>query len=1397
MSKLVDTLRQVGSLHASGEFTLDVQQADSKMSRFQFAQEQDFLYQLVGGLYRLGARQVDVTYAHDLLTIALDPLAVPDAYPKELAGQVLEEFSRWRRLAAACQAILAHAPRGFEWRGKNKQAYDCLTGQTLHWQRVHLQEIQIGGLPDALVQQALAELRWRAVYHRLRLTVQGNVLPGLTDALARVGDKHGFFGCDPTRPAQLLLVVDEMISDPKPLAVEIPWQGVVYWDQQRVRMDASLAAVVEDEDYAGLLGAIPQTFARCLLELRPLCGRGEIRRFLLDLMRPPAPPWLHSIYDQLLGLELFKDYQEQAWSLLKLRAHCQKTGEPAYFSEQMPPPDLSQVILREQSPSALDCLAIHLPGQLQEATPLAIRQLQRRANLHKWQTRPSTGLQLPSQDWLTQRKCDDLVIGVSDDWCQPGGTISLLHQGKLLGHRSLPHPEVAFGVVCELEQEHISELWDDIAEPRWLPLSSIIFGHLEELLADMAANPDSLSPLRTHLLGHLAASDNPQDSYFATTLLFRDWMGQPYSIFSLLKAKGEGYLVGLVAPDRRPPAAPPEFLPKAVFVLDGMSEGRCLTKVKELSLRDFDAWLDDLVEAIESPQPADLDSPWTVSWEGEDYRAQLRLNPLWDQAEVHVCIEGIPIETHTLECELGFTAIVHSDSFKLQIRTGNKRLGLKRYALADNAPWRHCQEDLSRQAEVSLGLRVDNLADLPKPWPAWALNAVLRGFAVKFPKLADFVSFSAFPQDISLAAMLAAPSIRWSSRKPDEAALTEFLAQHPYVFLVAPMPVARQQLLEAAYGGNWTCVDEWFARNARQREFLRRPVKPLGHPKALATAPAQEPLSGMLLVLDDVSQAGLIAWHHQQRPLMEEPLSSCPALLAQLECDQLQPDPDFTSLVPTQTLAQLRPLVMQQLTELVKTWLATPRPAQAHFCRVWTEWQALSPEVAQGLQRQPWIATNRGYRSWEDLLEVATLYRLPRHPDQDFPDLTILLEDQCPMGVLYRLVAAHPQWVSVKDTRLFIADRVRWQKQQANLRSHAKRVARFDYKARLRPPNQGEIALLGEARKECWLVLSEHAVLVHNLPAGLGGYLQCDDHTLLPVTGAELGELAHHHVLLDALPLFVQRIMMGNLSPLELDLVAEFCLHALPANSDEGPWNQLLQARWLPCADGTRTSLHQLQLEAEEQGALLYWERAYRFGSQSALIPLLTSPLQLEVVRRCCGVQPTLRPKPLLLRNLGDVARPGLSRLRQLIVGLGQWVAARPGARLAQGVGEIIEQSAPAGGGDLVAALGRLARLMLQGVARNETLSYLDRLAWCGDARPAVMWSLSAEGGLTLFFRHPRLRPWLGHGEPPAPVTLSLLLGLVCHINARSEAFSDDMERDFLEHLTGELVASYRDLMPG
>ena len=1411
MSSLVDSLRQVGKVHARGQFTLDLEQADSKMARFQFREEHEFLYQLVGGLYRLGAQEVAVDYRKDVLTIAPDCLSIPKDYPAQMASQVFEEFSPWRRCAAACQAILAHEPQRFQWIGSApEQSYDYRTGEARGWNKVQLREIQVVGLPSSLVLKALDELQRRAVYSRRKLSLRGVAQSPWSGPLAPVGGHPGRFGCRvDSKSAWLVLVVDEMSTGLRTIETEIPWWGVVYWDSQRVCMDASLAAVVEDDAFAAFLQSIPNTFAGAVRELAEDWQQPGGRDFLLSLLRPPAAAWLSPIYTDLCRLEFFQDQRQERWSLLSLQRQSEVTASSVYYSDQPPPMGLPETILNENSPLALEFLQIHLGEQLVEATPLVLQDLQRQANFRSWQERPQVGLKLPHQNWLIQESFDDCRIGVPDDWCQPGGAVTLMHQGKFLARRTLAHPEVTFVVVCEVAEDQISPLWDGLQEESWQLLTSLWLERLGTLLERLSQGQDHVSPMRDYLMEHLARSQRPEESYFASTLLFRDWLGQLHSIYSLLQARAEGYQIGYLAGSQKPEDYPEPFLPKALFIAGDALTRDLLFHVKALSTRDFDLLLEDLDRARQLPAAPELDQPWAVDWVSEEYQARLQVCPTWGQGEVILTLHGIPVEVHPIDSELGFVAHVRSDEFRPQIRTANQALGKERYTVANLANWRHCQEDLLERAKESLHLRCQSLSPDEEGWAAWIHEAVLYGHANEFRELAEMVCLPSFPDDLSLTALGELEAIQWCSHRPDEGPVKEFLAHHEVKHLI-PLSPFQQQAMEAAYGGNWVCVDGWFAQNSRLRKFLERPAVVWGHSQTLASIPARPPLQGLLMLVDDATLEGCVDWHYRQRYVMSDKVPSAWALAAQVECERLQPNDKLTSLEPEEVRAEQVAQVREQLVGLLVDWLSRPRPEQPHLCRLWMAWQRLGPEVTEGLRRQPWIPTNHGHRSWQELMELPDLYRLPTAPAESCQDLTLVLLEDCPVGLVSQLVSCHPHWVSVEDTQALLAERELWREQQVRLDRHAALLAKYPLRAPLQAPNRGEVALLGEAHRCVWLVLPDFAALVHNVPAGLTGYLQTEEFHLRKVGDgqqAELGPLSRDQILRDAQPLVLARIEQGGLVASDLEWIADYCLHSYGVGDS---WMELLEARWLPCADGTRVSLEQLRLEAEEQNQLLYWEKTYPLAGSRTLTPILSTPILLELVGRCCGLTPVLRPKPLLFRDLRELGVPRLSNLRQVIEGVGRWF--RQGRqrgvvqalRRVMGDSDHLTKGLPVLEGEAVEGLGlglltslrRQAGLMLQGEARSETLRCLDQVHWVGDPRPGLLWSLTPENGLCLNAHHPVLRGFLEVKEPPAPVTWSLLLGRVSAINARSEAFSDDMEREFLEKLLGDVVASYRDLIP-
>ena len=103
-------------------------------------------------------------------------------------------------------------------------------------------------------------------------------------------------------------------------------------------------------------------------------------------------------------------------------------------------------------------------------------------------------------------------------------------------------------------------------------------------------------------------------------------------------------------------------------------------------------------------------------------------------------------------------------------------------------------------------------------------------------------------------------------------------------------------------------------------------------------------------------------------------------------------------------------------------------------------------------------------------MEVPALYRLPADPGPDFADLTVA-------GRSHLASFGVPSQAGGGGDCAAAEDRLRWKQQQANLHCQAQRLQGHRYKVDLQPPNQGEVALLGKAGKDFWLVLADRAVL--------------------------------------------------------------------------------------------------------------------------------------------------------------------------------------------------------------------------------------------------------------------------------------------------------------------------------
>lgn len=1314
-----DRLRGQGKLHREGEFTLDLEQAGSKLSRFQFKDDRDFLYHLVGGLFRLGADGLEVEWKANRLSVRMLDLPLESDFLPGLPGALLEENSPQRRLAAATQSLLVHKLVRFDWIGSGKgQLYDYLSGKEQNWEQVKLREIQLEGLPSGLVDRALAELSKRSVYSRKALLIGGCPMPVMSPT-SQLGGLPATCQCRPGKPGQLELVVDEMVCPPKPVAAPFPWHGVCYGE---FRLDVSLSSVVEDEMYARATSGIEGTYAACIENVTD-------REILGKLLSGPGYAWLQPLLPRLRELPLFTDQRGRKWSITELAAE----SGPVYFSGERAPVDLPETILLETSTAMRACLAAQLGDQCQQAGELILRQLRRQLNHQEWSRRPQGGLRLPLYDWLAQKTYEQTagqwILGIPDDWANPGGSITLLHQGRPLSTRKLLHPEIAFTLVCEIAEPQINEIWADISEKAWKELEPRWLHSLEELIREIAGEGAPQRALRNYLVEHLGRSQRPQDSYFAKTLLFQDWHGQLYSLFQLLSLE-PGQALCLVAEDQEPLE---DFVPDGIFIRAGTWEKRLFQKIASLKALELRYLLEDLKFARR-----------------EYFQERRQLLPSFGHGIVNLCVRGVELEPVKVDSVLGFEAWVRADELKFQIRLENQYLGAGRFRLSGNAKSRRLLDALV--AEVR---QLSPPTQLDGEWQVWAREASLRGMAG--PELACWPTLR--HGLVSLEALQKIARVNWTSGAGSPQFAQELLLIH--------LSDAQRTYLQSQCQNEWVGQDHWFAEQERLRVFLQGPVwKPDFRP--LASYP------GVWLLPD--KGPGKIIFLLRGRRLRELECIVPPGVRATVECEGLDDSGD---------LLELKSRVAARIAD----WLAVPRPSDGAMMVHWRDWEQTSEEIHRRLRRQPWFHTNHGNLSWEDIVQRGEVFRLvDLHPDQG-KDRLFLAERGTPPGLLDSLFAQHGQGHSVAQTERLLQEEKKLAGQRQRQQEQKRRLSRLKFRIEV---EWGEVGLSGKAARDCWLLLPERAILIHNVPLGLVGAVECEEHRLRRIGGKEYAELNQgvRRRFYDALePLLLKRVQAGRLNAAELDTFCE----VLMVSSDK-----LAGVRWIPCADGSLTSLAQLKIESKEREELGYWPKAYAFSTGGDRItPILSSPLLMEAIGRYCGYRPTELAKPMLHQ---DVKMPSFSNVGQMLRTLGNAAdklreqVVHLETRRASLFETLFKKSpppaevkAPATGGEgkaLLTALRRQAAQLTQGAARKEVMKVLEK-AQIGSCRG--LWDFGSE----LVLSKSALKAHLGDQEPPIEATLSLLLSLVSAINARSEPFTDEMEEKFLGSLTGELVGSW------
>lgn len=1321
MSELLKRLRGQGELECRGEFSLDVDQAQLKMSHFQLPQAYDFLYHLVAGLFRLGASRLHVFVEAGRLILELPALNLPARLLEELPMTIFEEASGYRRLAAASQSLLAFKLVRFDWLGTQKdQHYDYLTRQGQKWQNVSLRQVQIEGLPGAIVEQALAELARRGCWSRRPLQVGERRFQRPRGLERQLGGYSSECEWSPGEKPQLLLIMDEMATQIRPVEAPFAWTGICYGE---FRLDASLAQVVEEESFQKILDDIPGTFHDCIrLGLRSV-DPDEILRLLVA----PLPAWLEPLREQLFELRLFQDQRGKVWSLAELL----EGSELLYYAEGgVELQQLEPTILVKPTPAAMVCLKGHLGPRLQNADQLVLRKLQREHNRRIWEQQSVQSLALSRRYFLVQQEFTHerarWLVGIPDDWSQSGTSVTLWVEGRKLTECKLILQEFAFEIACEIAPDHVNELWTGLDSRAWSELEPRWNESIQQVMQALSSQ-DMQSSLRHSLKKHLAGAPRPEFNYFHKTLLFQDWHGNFYSLDQLLSLE-KSQKLGVVDPQYHPLDFVSPLIPEGVYLRESGFEWIILQKQRLLNCVLLDHVLEDFLEARRLAFDSDRLVP----------------QPAFGAATVHFCKGGVCLAPLLIDSPLAFDAWVCSEEIDVQTVLYNSGLGPGRFKPIPNERTAKILADL--QPRLLAALEQQLRTELDETWLEWLRQGTLRGLCSGF--LVELGCWPCYPQGrASLRDLREARLVYWCSGEVAPQACQDPAGE---ILLFNLSSLFQAELATAAGAGEWICLDEAFARELEHEQFLARPFWSPNFSEQIAP-----PKPDLWLVADGV---GRIYWLFQGRLIEEEtgtiPFGfrlavNCPSLLAQ----------DW----PRQDL-------VSKCYAFLREWLALPRPS---LWEHWQQWMELElPEgVSECLRRQPWFTTSRGARSWKELMEEAEIW-LFLSKSRSFPAHMTVVFDRSGAPQTKELFSLHPGGHGMAETEQELRLHDAQQEQRQLVQQKSRRLLGLRYRATTR---LGEIALSGENTRDVWLISQNGQSLVNNLPAGLVGFLLCPDLAPGPREVVELGPEVREELSECVADLLIERVAgSAPLQAAELDLLSQVC-QQVP---------RLDNLRWIVCADGSYASLQQLRQEGQERKELGYWPRDFRWRAGGpALLPILSTPLMLEMVGRACQVPLRLSPPPLLYREVPLPTLKGikeaLSALAQadlpLLSGIRKMLAGPPAALEAPEVGQA-----------LLLALRRRAGQLLSGTARTVCLHHLENAR----LRPDLERLWQFQGQLLLCSNHPALRGWLGPDEPPLQVQTSLLLSLVCACNAMSLRFSDEMEREFLEQIARDMVDS-------
>jgi hypothetical protein len=286
LDELVASLRADGAVESEGHFTLDREQARSKMQKFQLADARRYVLELVQAAVLRGAEAIELEIDTDDMHMRFGGQSFTEAELDDLYGSLFRPgddraLRGVRQLALALNAALGMDPKHIHLRSGNVELrmhpgrrdellqHDAAQGMTtIHVrQRVRARMVLdfFANLTGRLAEEQ--DLRERCVYAGVPIQLDGKVISrplsvadGESDAIRVLGREFagvmrlGQPGMSDA-PTVLHMVKDGVWIDSRPLP-ECGTGIVAVVEGERLRKDVSQARIVFDEEVATIVAAI-------------------------------------------------------------------------------------------------------------------------------------------------------------------------------------------------------------------------------------------------------------------------------------------------------------------------------------------------------------------------------------------------------------------------------------------------------------------------------------------------------------------------------------------------------------------------------------------------------------------------------------------------------------------------------------------------------------------------------------------------------------------------------------------------------------------------------------------------------------------------------------------------------------------------------------------------------------------------------------------------------------------------------------------------------------------------------------------------------------------------------------------------------------------------------------